>query len=111
MKRFLHILICLLPLSLLAENPIDDDCTFNGIPLRGKVYIYESRGLADINVSIVDRGVEDLRVNKKNCCSDECGEWEFIDNPALADFSICIVPRGVEDIMITFCEVPGVSSK
>lgn len=107
MKRLLLLLICFLPLQLLAENPIDDDCTFNGIPLRGKVYVYDTFGLADVNIAVVLEGAEDLRVNLKSCCAEECGEWELIENPALADFTICIVQIGVEDFLIAYSPING----
>lgn len=111
MKRFLLILICLLPLSLLAENPIDDDCTFNGIPLRGKVYIYPSIGLEDFRVCIVASGTEDLKVHAKTFCDEqsECGEWQFVDNPGLADFTIAIVDKAYSDFTISYFPIPGIN--
>ena len=111
MKRFLLILICLLPLSLLAENPIDDDCTFNGIPLYGKVYIYtSSTGFEDFRVAIDSSGFEDLRVLKQHCCADECGEWQFVASPAFADFTIAILDNSAfVDFVISYSSFSGLN--
>ena len=111
MKRLLLLLICFLPLQLFAENPIDDDCTFNGIPLRGKVYVYHSTGLEIFKVGIATPGTEDLKVLVKNFCDDQsnCGEWQFVDNPALADFTIAIVSTGLADFTISYFPIPGIN--
>jgi len=111
MKRLLLLLICFLPLQLLAGNPIDDDCTFNGIPLKGKVYVYPSTGLENFKVGFAAQGTEDLKVLVKNFCDDQsnCGEWQFVDNPALADFTIAIVSTGLADFTISYFPIPGIN--
>ena len=111
MKRLLLLLICFLPLQMLAENPIDDDCTFNGIPLRGKVYIYPSTGFQDFKIALVDNGFADLKVKVRDFCDKQssCGEWQLVDNPAWADFTIAFVSKGFEDFTIAFSDFAGLN--
>ena len=54
MKRLLLLLICFLPLQLLAGNPIDNDCSCKGIPLHGRVFITSDSGTEDFKITIRD---------------------------------------------------------
>ncbi len=96
MKRLLLLLICFLPLQMLAENPIDDDCTFNGIPLYGKVKIVDIG--ETFKVRIVDIG-EDIKICESNFNETTCGNWQFVTIGE--DFSIRFVTIG-EDFTIRF---------
>ncbi len=63
-----------------------DGCSFNGIPLKGKVQVVSS--FADIKVEIVD-SFPDINVQQVSSFADDCGEWEFVDS--FPDFTIEIV--------------------
>ncbi len=104
MKRFLLILICFLPLVLFAENPIDDDCTFNGIPLYGRVKIVEE--FPTFLISIND-SFPNLNVRIVDGFANECGEWQIVDD--FPDFTIRIV-EGFSDFSIKYVDVwPGIA--
>lgn len=108
MKRLLFLLICFLPLQLLAGNPIDNDCSCKGIPLHGRVFITSDSGTEDFKITIVDRGYESVKVKIVDCCASECGQWEIVSQREYADFIVRIVSQGYEDFAITFdCVVPG----
>ncbi len=96
MKRFLLILICLLPIALFAENPISDSCTFNGVPLYGKVKIVDIG--ETFKVRVVDIG-EDIKIRESNFNETTCGVWQFVTIGE--DFSIRFVTIG-EDFTIRF---------
>lgn len=78
-------------------------CSFNGIPLKGKVKIVEN--WPDIKVKIVDNW-PDLKVKKVDNWPDECGKWKFVEN--WPDFKIKFVENW-PDVKIKFVENwPGV---
>lgn len=85
------------------EDGIDyDNCTFNGIPLYGKVQVVES--FPDIRVEIVN-AFPDLNVQKVNAFPDECGEWMFVD--AFPDIKIQFV-ESFPDVRIQYVNAfPG----
>lgn len=92
----------LLALTLLASNPISEDCTFEGITLHGDVEVVES--FADIRVQVVT-SFPDLKVKRVDSFADECGEWEFVDS--FGDFTIEFVDS-FPDIKIEYVEsFPG----
>jgi len=78
------------------------NCTFHGIPLKGKVKIVTS--FPDIKVKVVEN-FEDLDVKLVSNFPDDCGEWQFVEN--FPDFKIKYV-ENFEDIKIKFVEnFPG----
>ncbi len=66
-------------------------CTFNGIPLYGRVEIVNAG--ADLRVEIVNAGA-DLKVTKVNYPSSSCGDWQIVN--AGADFRVEIVNAGAD---------------
>lgn len=83
-------------------NLQEEDCTFNGIPLHGKVQFVESN--ADIKVKIVE-SFPDLKVKMVNSFPDDCGEWQIVDS--FPDFKVQIV-ESFPDIKVKFVEsFPG----
>jgi hypothetical protein len=77
-------------------------CSYNGIPLFGKVKIVENSG--DIAVKIVE-SFPDLGVNVVESYPDECGEWEFVESSP--DFTIKFV-ESFSDLDIKFVDsFPG----
>ncbi|HIK33382.1 MAG TPA: hypothetical protein IGS17_15795 [Oscillatoriales cyanobacterium M59_W2019_021] len=78
-------------------------CSYNGIPLFGKIEIVESSG--DIAVQIVD-SFPDLNVKVVENFPDECGKWEFVDS--FPDFTVEFVESSA-DIDIKFVDsFPGI---
>jgi hypothetical protein len=71
-------------------------CTFNGIPLYGKVKVVTL--LADIKIQ--ESFSPDLRIQEVNFGADSCGEWQFVEfGPA--DFTVQFV-RVLPDITVSF---------
>lgn len=85
MKRILS-LIALVALALCfnanAQSRISN-CTFNGIPLYGKVKVVSS--FADFKVKQVS-SFEDLKVDVVSSFANSCGKWQFVDS--FPDFTI-----------------------
>ena len=83
--------------SVFAAN-----CTFNGIPLYGKVKVVSAFG--DIKVQVVS-AFPDLRVKKVSAFPDSCGEWQFVN--AFPDFTVEFV-NAFADIKIQYVDAfPG----
>ena len=61
-------------------------CTYNGIPLYGKVKVVNA--FPDIKVKVVS-SFEDLDVQKVSTFADKCGKWQFVDS--FSDFKIQFV--------------------
>ena len=60
-----------------SENQLkEDECTFNGIQLYGKIQFVES--FPDITVQI-DESFPELKVKIVESFPDECGEWQIIN--------------------------------
>jgi hypothetical protein len=78
------------------SGPVAEDCTFNGIPLHGRVGIVES--FPDIRVQLVT-SFPDLKVKTVTSFADDCGEWEFVDS--FPDFTIQFV-TSFPDIKIEY---------
>ena len=79
------------------------NCTFHGIPLKGKVKVVTS--FPDIKVKLVGN-FEDISVKVVATFPDHCGEWQFVEN--FPDFTIQYV-TDFPDIKIKFVEnFPGV---
>ena len=78
------------------------NCTFHGIPLKGKVKIVTS--FADFSVKKVD-SFQDISIKVVDNFPDDCGEWQFVDS--FPDFTIKFVDS-FPDIEIKFVEnFPG----
>lgn len=71
--------------SLGAEN-VGKDCTFEGVPLKGKVQVVDS--FPDFKVQVVS-SFPDLKVKTVEHFPDDCGEWQFVDS--FPDFKIKFV--------------------
>lgn len=88
--------------SQAAEGLNRDECTWNGIPLFGRVQVVES--FADIKVEIVT-SFPDLRVKTVESFPDKCGRWEFVES--FPDFKIQYV-NSFPDVKVEFVEsFPG----
>jgi hypothetical protein len=79
------------------------NCTFHGIPLKGKVKVVTS--FPDFKVKMVEN-FQDISIKVVNNFPDDCGEWQFVEN--FPDFTIQYV-ENFEDVKIKFVEnFPGV---
>lgn len=77
-------------------------CTFDGIPLYGKVKVVNS--FPDIKVKVVS-SFEDLDVQTVNAFADDCGKWQFVDS--FEDFKVQFVDS-FPDITVKFVQsFPG----
>ena len=61
-------------------------CSYNGMPLHGKVQVVTS--FPDINVQVVD-SFPDLKVKQVTSFPDACGEWQMVDS--FPDFTVQFV--------------------
>lgn len=78
-------------------------CSFNGIPLKGKVQVVSS--FADVKVQVVD-SFPDINVQKVSSFPDDCGEWQFVDS--FPDFTIQLVDS-FPDVKVKYVSsFPGV---
>lgn len=82
MKRYLLILLLLLPVSIFAEVTIDkDNCTIikdgKTFPLYGNIQIVDS--YPDIEVKIVD-SYPDIEVKIVDSYANDCGEIKIVDS-------------------------------
>jgi hypothetical protein len=81
----------------------EEDCSFNGIKLYGKIQFVES--FPDITIKVVE-SFPDLKVKIVDSFPNECGEWQIVDS--FPDIKIKIV-ESFPDIEIKFVEsFPGV---
>lgn len=82
---------------------IEEECTFNGIQLYGKIQFVES--FPDLTVQVVD-SFPDLKVKIVDSFADDCGEWQIVDS--FPDVKVKIV-ESFADIKIKFVEsFPGI---
>jgi len=98
MKRslWLSLIFLFLGTSYTALSRVDNDCSWNGIQLYGKVKVVES--FPDIKVEVV-QSFPDLKVKKVKSFADKCGEWTFVES--FPDFTIKIV-NSFPDIKIKY---------
>jgi len=82
MKKIIICFFIFLNFSVQAEDP-ERSCSFNGIPLYGKVKVLDHG--ADINVKVVESRA-DLRVKSVNSSPNSCGKWQFVNSSY--DFTI-----------------------
>lgn len=104
LKRLFVFALCLSCSGQVSAALDKANCTFNGLPLYGKVKVVEN--FPDIKVQVV-RHFADLKVKKVSHFADSCGEWQFVDN--FPDFKIKFV-QSFPDIKIKFVHnFPGVN--
>ena len=81
----------------------EDDCTFKGMQLFGKVQFVES--FPDLTVQVVE-SFPDLKVKIVESFADDCGEWQIVDS--FPDIKVKIVESFAE-FKIKFVEsFPGI---
>lgn len=97
-----NIIILLLTLNLIILSAhagnVTSACTYNGIPLYGKVRVVDS--FEDFRVRVVST-FEDLRVRPVSSFARNCGQWEFVNS--FEDFKIKYVDS-FEDFSIRFVD-------
>ncbi len=100
MKRtlLLSIVLVLSCFSICQAGNIASNCTYNGIPLYGKVKIVDN--FEDIKVKVVNN-FEDLKVKPVQQFANSCGRWQFVEN--FEDFKVKFVDH-FEDISIKYVE-------
>jgi len=106
----LIIILCIGLLSLsdvvsaqAKEQINEDECTFNGIKLNGKIQFVEA--FPDITVQVVE-SFPDLKVKIVDSFPNDCGEWQIVDS--FPDIKVKIV-ESFADIKIKFVEsFPGI---
>lgn len=106
MSHFNFKLILLLSLFLMSNismaGTISSDCSYNGIPLYGKVQIVDR--FPDLKVKIVD-SFPDLKVKNVQSFPNSCGKWQYVDR--FPDFKIKFVDS-FPDIKIKYVDsFPG----
>ena len=86
-----------------SEDEInEDDCSYNGFILYGKIQFVES--FPDITIKVVE-SFPDLEVKIVDSFPDDCGEWQIVDS--FPDLKVKIV-ESFPDIKIKFVEsFPG----
>ncbi|MFM7469606.1 MAG: hypothetical protein ACKO37_08925 [Vampirovibrionales bacterium] len=96
------ITLACLTLCPIVEAEVGSDCSFQGIPLYGKVKVVDS--FPDIKVKQVD-SFQDLSVEKVSSFPDSCGQWQFVDS--FPDFTIQYVDS-FPDVTVRFVDsFPG----
>lgn len=79
-----------------------DECSFNGIDLKGKVQFVES--FPDIKIQFVE-SFPDIKVKLVTSFPDDCGEWQIVES--FPDFKVQIV-ESFPDIKVKLVEsFPG----
>ncbi|GIK61294.1 MAG: hypothetical protein DAHOPDDO_01491 [Ignavibacteriaceae bacterium] len=105
--------LCVIVVSLLTFNNNsfaqskdeinEDECTFNGIKLFGKIQFVES--FPDLTVQVVE-SFPDLEVKIVDSFAEDCGEWQIVDS--FPDIKVQIV-ESFGDIKIKFVDsFPGI---
>jgi hypothetical protein len=80
----------------------EEDCTFDGFPLFGKIQFVDS--FPDIKIQVVE-SFPDLKVKIVESFPDECGDWQIVDS--FPDVKIQIV-ESFPDLKIKFVDsFPG----
>lgn len=86
-----------------SHAQVAEDCTYEGIPLYGKVQVVDN--FADIKIKVVG-SLADLKVKKVRNFPEACGEWEFVD--AFPDLTVEFVDV-FPDITVKFTDsFPGI---
>lgn len=98
---FAIVFMILSPLSALAGNL--SNCSYNGVPLHGRVRVVEHFG--DFKIREVQH-FGDLRVEVVSIAPNDCGKWEYVSIGE--DFTVEFVNIG-EDFTVEFVNIaPGV---
>lgn len=84
--KLILITILLLTANRSWAGTISSDCSYNGIPLYGKVQIVDR--FPDIKIKIVD-SFPDLKVKNVQSFPNSCGKWQYVDR--FPDFKIKFV--------------------
>ena len=88
--------------SVSCQTIAVDDCSFNGIELKGKVQFVES--FPDIKIQVVE-SFPDIKVKLVEAFPDDCGEWQIVES--FPDFKVQIV-ESFPDIKVKLVEsFPG----
>ena len=88
--------------SVSCETAELDDCSFNGIELKGKVQFVES--FPDIKIQVVE-SFPDINVKLVEAFPDDCGEWQVVES--FPDFKVQVV-ESFPDIKVKYVEsFPG----
>jgi hypothetical protein len=100
---FTLLIACTVTFAQSDEGLNEDECSFNGLKLYGKIQFVES--FPDITIKVVD-SFADLKVKIVDSFPDDCGEWEIVDS--FPDLKVKIV-ESFPDIEIKFVEsFPGI---
>jgi len=82
MKNYFKILLILAITSLFvgasSVEHQDDECTFEGKKLYGKIRFVENRSDADVKIKIVN-SFPDIKVKLVENFADDCGEWQVVE--------------------------------
>ncbi|PTX61658.1 hypothetical protein C8N46_104302 [Kordia periserrulae] len=82
MKNYSNIIILVFiaTFCISASTPKtqNDDCTFEGKKLYGKIRFVENRGDADVKIKIVN-SFADIKVKLVENFADDCGEWQVVE--------------------------------
>jgi hypothetical protein len=89
--------------SVNQSTVIDDDCTFNGYQLYGKIKFVES--FPDVKIQVVN-SFPDLKVKFVESFPDDCGQWQIVES--FPDTKVQIV-ESFPDIKVQFVDsFPGI---
>ena len=76
-EKILAVLLLLFASSIIAQSDDgfdEEECSFNGIKLNGKIQFVES--FPDLTVQVVE-SFPDLKVKIVDSFPDDCGEWQI----------------------------------
>lgn len=118
LKYFIPFLLSLTVFSMLGFHPTDcgtkksgeictsgqiNECSWNGIELKGKVKFVES--FPDIKIQVVE-SFPDIKVKLVESFPDDCGEWKVVES--FPDIKVQIV-ESFPDVKVQFVEsFPGI---
>lgn len=86
-----------------CQTVLTEECSFNGIELKGKVQFVES--FPDIKIQIVE-SFPDINVKLVEAFPDDCGEWQVVES--FPDFKVQVV-ESFPDIKVKYVEsFPGI---
>ncbi|WP_046759185.1 hypothetical protein [Kordia jejudonensis] len=77
-KFLLLLFISSLCISATKPTIQDDDCTFKGKKLYGKIRFVEHASNADVKIKIVNN-FSDIKVKLVESFADDCGEWQVVE--------------------------------
>lgn len=66
-------------ISASSDFSQQDDCTFEGKKLYGKIRFVENRSDADVKIKIVN-SFADIKVKLVENFADDCGEWQVVEH-------------------------------